>query len=195
MRDLERPGLSDRESPVVTGVPSLCEAPAALLRAVRLVAFDFDGVFTDDAVYVSEDGRESVRCWRGDGLGLRKLDALGIATVILSTEVNPVVGLRARKLRIQCHQGLEDKRAMLTLVTSSAGVRLADTAYVGNDINDALCFSAVGLPIAVRNAHRDVLGCARYRTDTAGGYGAVREVCDCIERAHGIEAGRAGRDR
>lgn len=165
-------------------LPPLAAAPASVLRAIRLVAFDFDGVFTDDAVYVSEDGREAVRCWRGDGLGLRKLEALDIATVILSTEVNPVVLLRARKLRIACHQGLEDKRGTLTTVAARAAVQLGEVAYVGNDINDALCFSAVGLPIAVRNAHPDVLGCARYRTETAGGYGAVREVCDCIDRAH-----------
>ena len=168
----------------MTDLPLLSAAPAAALRAVRMVAFDFDGVFTDDAVYVSEDGRESVRCWRGDGLGLRKLDALGIATVILSTEVNPVVGVRARKLRIQCVQGLNDKRGALDRVASEAGVPLSGVAYVGNDINDALCFSAVGLPIAVSNAHPDVRGCARYRTSTSGGYGAVREVCDCIDRAH-----------
>jgi YrbI family 3-deoxy-D-manno-octulosonate 8-phosphate phosphatase len=179
----------------VKDLPPLASAPAAVLQAIRLVAFDFDGVFTDDAVYVTDEGRESVRCWRGDGLGLRKLDALSIATVILSTEVNPVVGHRARKLRITCHQGLEDKRATLTIVASEAGVPLADIAYVGNDINDALCFSAVGVPIAVRNAHPDVLECARYRTETAGGYGAVREVCDCIDRAHRAGAGEAARRR
>jgi 3-deoxy-D-manno-octulosonate 8-phosphate phosphatase KdsC-like HAD superfamily phosphatase len=55
---------------------------------------------------------------------------------------------------------------------------------VGNDINDLLCFAGVGLPIAVANAHPDVLGCVRYRTETRGGYGAVREVCDSLERAH-----------
>ena len=177
----------------MSDLPLLASAPADLLRAIRLVAFDFDGVFTDDAVYVGEDGRESVRCWRGDGLGLRKLDALGVATVILSTEVNPVVGLRARKLRITCHQALEDKRRVLTTVAADAGVQLSETAYVGNDINDALCFSAVGVPIAVRNAHPDVQECARYRTETAGGYGAVREVCDCIDRA--LRDGDAHRNR
>lgn len=175
-------------------LPLLTAAPPPVLRAIRLVAFDFDGVFTDDAVYVSEDGRESVRCWRGDGLGLRKLDALGIRTLILSTEVNPVVGLRAKKLRIECVQGLEDKRSALTDAASRSGVLLADIAYVGNDINDATCFSAVGVPIAVRNAHPDVLVCARFRTETPGGYGAVREVCDCIDRAHRT-AGSGGRTR
>ena len=187
--------MKNLEARRVGDLPALHTASAALLRAVRMVIFDFDGVFTDDAVYVSEDGRESVRCWRGDGLGLRKLDALGIATMILSAEVNPVVGLRARKLKITCHQGVEDKRAVLTRIAADAGVSLAEIAYVGNDINDALCFSAVGVAIAVQNAHPDVVGCAHYRTDTAGGYGAVREVCDCIDRAHradGIGGNRPG---
>jgi 3-deoxy-D-manno-octulosonate 8-phosphate phosphatase (KDO 8-P phosphatase) len=168
----------------VPDVPSIETATAADLRAIRFVAFDFDGVFTDDAVYVSQNGTESVRCWRGDGLGLRKLDALGIGTAILSTEVNPVVGLRARKLRIACFQGLEDKRARLEALAGEVGIPLAAFAYVGNDINDLGCFVAVQMPIAVRNAHADVLGQVRYRTEAAGGHGAVREVCDIFARAH-----------
>lgn len=182
MSKLERPTVTDSGPP-----PPLSTAPAALLRAIRLVAFDFDGVFTDDMVYVSEEGVETVRCWRGDGLGLRKLDLLGITTMILSTEINAVVGLRARKLRIQCFQGLEDKGAALRQVAVSSGIPLAEAAYVGNDINDAECFALVRLPIAVKNAHPEVLKGVRYRTETPGGYGAVREVCDCIDRAHRVE--------
>ncbi len=56
------------------------------IRTIRLVAFDFDGVFTDNMVYVFEDGSEAVRCFRGDGIGLRKLERAGIETVIISTE-------------------------------------------------------------------------------------------------------------
>ncbi len=165
-------------------VPSIHTALPAELRAIRFVVFDFDGVFTDDAVYVGQDGSEMVRCWRGDGLGLRKLDVLGVGTAILSTEVNPVVSVRARKMRIRCFQGLDNKRTTLEGLAGEAGLGLEAFAYVGNDINDLPCFSAVGLPIAVRNAHADVLGSVRYRTDTPGGYGAVREVCDVFDRAH-----------
>jgi len=168
----------------VPDVLPLRSASPAELRAVRFVVFDFDGVFTDDAVYVSQDGIEMVRCWRGDGLGLRKLDALGIGSAILSTEVNPVVGLRARKMRIQCFQGVGDKSARLESLATEITVPLSQFAYVGNDINDLACFRGVGLPIAVLNAHADVLGCVRYRTETAGGHGAVREVCDAFARAH-----------
>jgi 3-deoxy-D-manno-octulosonate 8-phosphate phosphatase (KDO 8-P phosphatase) len=167
----------------VTEVPPLQSAPSADLQGIRFIAFDFDGVFTDDAVYVGEDGQEWVRCWRGDGLGLRKLDALGIGSAILSTEINPVVGIRARKLRIRCFQGLDDKRARLETLAAELGIPLRNFAYVGNDINDLGCFSRVGMPIAVRNAHPDVVHCVRYRTDAPGGHGAVREVCDAVERA------------
>jgi 3-deoxy-D-manno-octulosonate 8-phosphate phosphatase (KDO 8-P phosphatase) len=168
----------------VADILPLRSAPAATLRAVRFVVFDFDGVFTDDAVYVTQDGTEMVRCWRGDGLGLRKLDALGISTAILSTEINPVVGLRARKMKIACHQGLDDKRGRLEALAVEHRVALRDVAYVGNDINDVPCFSSVGLPIAVRNAHADVFDVVQYRTETPGGHGAVREVCDLLALAH-----------
>ena len=165
-------------------LPPLRSAPEAELRAIRGVVFDFDGVFTDDAVYVTQDGVEMVRCWRGDGLGLRKLDALGIPSAILSTETNPVVGVRARKMRIRCLQGFDDKRARLEQLATELGIPLDAFAYVGNDINDLLCLAGVGVPIATRNAHPDVLGCARYQTEASGGHGAVREVCDVIASAH-----------
>ena len=171
-------------------VAPLSAASPDHLRAIRFVAFDFDGVFTDDAVYVSQDGSELVRCWRGDGLGLRKLDTLGIGSAILSTEANPIVGVRARKLRIRCLQGLENKFDSLVALAREAGLDLREFAFVGNDINDLLCFSAVGLPIGVPNAHEDVRGCIRYLTGTAGGYGAVREVCDAFARAHALPGTR-----
>jgi 3-deoxy-D-manno-octulosonate 8-phosphate phosphatase (KDO 8-P phosphatase) len=154
---------------------------AAQIRKTRLFAFDFDGVFTDNTVYVHEDGTETVRCWRGDGLGLRQLERL-VKIVILSTEVNPVVARRAEKLRIECHQGLSDKLIMLERLAAQAGTDLSSVAYMGNDINDASCLVRVGLPIVVQDAHEDVLMLGKLRTTHPGGRGAVREVCDLFAR-------------
>ena len=150
------------------------------LRLVRLVAFDFDGVFTDNAVYVSQDGTEMVRCVRSDGLGLQALTALGVVTVVISTETNPVVTARTRKLGVRCIQGCDDKRAALEQLLAELALTMAETAFVGNDINDLDCLKAVGLPIVVADAHEDVVSHAAYRTVTPGGQGAVREVCDLI---------------
>ncbi|HJR58772.1 MAG TPA: HAD hydrolase family protein [Vicinamibacterales bacterium] len=150
------------------------------LRLIRLVAFDFDGVFTDNAVYVSQDGTEAVRCVRSDGIGLQTLTALGIATLVISTETNPVVGARSRKLSLRCIQGCDDKLAALESVLAELGLTRGEAAFVGNDINDLECLEAVGLPIVVADAHDDVIPHAVYRTKTRGGHGAVREVCDLI---------------
>jgi YrbI family 3-deoxy-D-manno-octulosonate 8-phosphate phosphatase len=155
------------------------------VRSVRLIVFDFDGVFTDNTVYVSEDGTEQVRCWRGDGLGLRKLERLGIPAMIISTEQNAVVTKRAAKLRIQCQQGVEDKRATVEAIAATRGIAMSQIAFVGNDINDLTCLAGVGLPIGVADAHPDIDGCVRYRTRAKGGRGAVREVCDLFERVCG----------
>ncbi len=154
-----------------------------IVRDIRLVAFDFDGVFTDDMVYVLQDGTEAVRCFRGDGIGLQKLARLGIEAVIVSTETNPVVMARAAKLKVRCLQNVGDKRKVLEDIATDLGIALSQVAFVGNDINDVPALRCVGLPIIVRNAHPDVVRHAVYQTSCPGGHGAVREVCDLIEEA------------
>jgi YrbI family 3-deoxy-D-manno-octulosonate 8-phosphate phosphatase len=153
-----------------------------IIRGIRLVVFDFDGVFTDDMVYVQENGIETVRCYRGDGIGLQLLKRRGIEAVIVSTETNPVVSARARKLKIHCVQNCQNKHQMLEKMVRERNISFSEVAFVGNDINDLAVLNAVGFPIVVQNAHHDVVSCARYQTKIPGGYGAVREVCDLIDK-------------
>jgi YrbI family 3-deoxy-D-manno-octulosonate 8-phosphate phosphatase len=152
------------------------------IQKIRLVAFDFDGVFTDNMVYVLQDGTEAVRCNRGDGIGLQKLTKLGIEAVIISTESNPVVSARAHKLKIRCLQDCQNKQATLETIAQELSISLDEIAFIGNDVNDLGCLTKVGLPIVVNDAHQDVIALARYQTRNPGGYGAVREVCDLIEQ-------------
>ncbi len=155
-------------------------ALGALVKDIRLVVFDFDGVFTDNTVLVFDDGTEAVRCWRGDGLGLRELRRLGIDTFVLSMETNAVVAQRCRKLAVPMIQGCEDKPTALAGLVAERGLELRQVAYVGNDVNDLECLRMVGLPIVVSDAHPSVARAARWRTTLPGGRGAVREVCDMI---------------
>ena len=152
------------------------------IRNIRLIAFDFDGVFTNNMVYVLQDGSEAVRCCRSDGIGLQKLKKLGIETVIISTEANPVVSARAQKLKTRCFQNCEDKVKTLKNTAQEFGISLDQVAFVGNDTNDRPCLICVGLPIVVQDAHPDVISLAAYRTRVQGGHGAVREVCDLFEQ-------------
>lgn len=154
--------------------------PSNEARAVTLVVFDFDGVFTDNTVWTNQAGEESIRCWRSDGLGLSRLQAAGVVVIVLSTEMNPVVAARCQKLRIPCQQGLADKAVALRAAIANAQLNSAAVAYVGNDINDLDCLRAVGVPIVVADAYPEAVAAAKFQTTRAGGFGAVREVCDWI---------------
>jgi len=155
-----------------------------LMQNIKLIVFDFDGVFTDNSVIVDQNGVESVRCSRSDGLGLRLLDKINIQYCIISSEVNPVVTIRAKKLKIDVTQGHNDKLVILREIINTKNLKMNNIAYVGNDINDIDCLQVVGLPIAVADAFPEVLSISKYKTSRLGGYGAVREVCDLFMKYH-----------
>ena len=152
-------------------------------KGIKLIVFDFDGVFTDNNVYTDQNGNESIISSKFDGFGLKKLKDLGIDLFILSTEKNTVVEKRAKKLEIGFLQGLssDEKATELHNLVENGNFNYKSVAYMGNDINDIQCLVDCGLAIVVNDCHPEVIKYADYVTDTNGGHGAVREVCDIIE--------------
>lgn len=150
------------------------------LAKIKLLALDFDGVLTDNRVLVNQDGIEAVWCDRGDGWGIARLKERGVRVVILSTETNPVVAARARKLDVECWQGLQNKLSVLKELASRYSLEPYQIAFVGNDVNDVECLRWVGVPVAVADAHPTVLAMARIVLTKPGGHGAVRELCELI---------------
>jgi len=153
------------------------------LRDIDAVVFDFDGVFTDDRVIVSETGEESVICDRRDGMGTTLLKNIGIKMLIISKETNKVVGARGRKLGIEVIQGCDEKLPALKLWLKTNNLQPANTAYIGNDINDIECLNYVELAVIPADAHPDVFPHANWVLSHPGGRGAIREFADGIVRA------------
>lgn len=151
-------------------------------QQVKLLALDFDGVVTDNRVWVDENGHESVAAYRSDSLIMGKLRAAGTEVIILSSEVNPVVSARAKKMRVEAIHGigLDDKAAVLRQVMQERGINSQEVVYIGNDLNDLPCFAAAGWSVAVADALPEVLRAADYVTQKPGGHGAVREICDLL---------------
>ncbi|MEU3629412.1 acylneuraminate cytidylyltransferase [Streptomyces fradiae] len=143
---------------------------------VDAVVLDFDGTQTDDRVLVDSDGRELVAVHRGDGLGVAALRRAGLHLLILSTERNPVVAARARKLHVPVLHGIDRKDAALKHWCEEYGVDPQRVLYAGNDVNDLPCLALVGWPVAVADAHAAVRAAARAVTTARGGAGAVREI-------------------
>ncbi|MFI5802666.1 cytidylyltransferase domain-containing protein [Streptomyces sp. NPDC051561] len=156
--------------------PLLDTAAHPTRSEVDAVVMDFDGTQTDDRVLVDADGHETVAVHRGDGLGIAALRKAGIPLLTLSTEQNPVVAARARKLRIPVLHGVDRKDLALKQWCEQQGIDPARVLYVGNDVNDLGCFALAGWPIAVANAHAHVRSAARAVTTLPGGSGAIREI-------------------
>jgi len=145
-----------------------------------LLVYDFDGVMTDNRVLILQDGTEAVFVNRSDGWGIGQLRKAGIRQIILSTEVNPVVSVRAKKLHIEALQGRDDKAQDLSNYCQSKGIDLAKVLYVGNDVNDLDAMRMVGYPVAPADAHPEVLAIAKHVTQARGGEGVIKEISEIL---------------
>ena len=145
-----------------------------------MVFFDFDGVFTDNRVLISEDGIEFVFCYRSDGVGLSKLKKTGIDCMVVSSEPNPVVSVRCQKLNIDCIQGVRDKLSVIKEILAEKKIEAHQCVFVGNDDGDLEAMRFVGIPVAVADAYPHIKDVAKIVLTRGGGLGAVREICELI---------------
>ena len=155
--------------------------PARLLRRIRALVLDVDGVLTDGGMYYGPAGEGLKRFHVKDGLGLRLVIEAGIAVALISGEASEILRRRAEKLKIaDVFIGVEDKRKILETFLAARKIALEETAYVGDDLNDLPAMLRVGVPVAVADAVPQVRKAARWVTSRRGGDAAVREICDAI---------------
>lgn len=152
-----------------------------LPKDIRLIVLDFDGVMTDNRVWVSEQGQEMVAANRSDSLGLETLmEKTGIEVMVLSRETNPVVKARCDKLGLPMLQAVLDKARAIQQVLADKKLNPSQVIFMGNDINDLPVFPEVGCALAPADAHQAVIRQADLVLSKSGGKGAVRELCDMI---------------
>ncbi|WP_210395756.1 KdsC family phosphatase [Motiliproteus sediminis] len=155
-----------------------------LNHPIHAIAFDFDGVFTDNRVLVDQNGVEAVWCHRGDGLGIANLRHAGMPMTVISLETNPVVSARCAKLQLPHHGGITDKPQVFLNWLNELGIAPEHALFMGNDVNDIGCLKAAGVGVCVADSHPDVLAIADLILSKPGGHGAIRELADLLLRGH-----------
>jgi len=147
---------------------------------IQAIIFDFDGVLTNDKVYIDQDGREMVCCSRKDGIGFDLLRDTNLKIFIVSTERNPVVTRRGEKLRIPVLQGVCDKAATIRELATKHNFCLSQTLFIGNDINDLPAMRICGYSACPRDSNQLILSEASFVLKTKGGDGVAREIAESI---------------
>ena len=156
--------------------------------AVRLLVLDVDGVLTDGVTVYGEQGEVAKHYYKPDGLGIVVLQRAGVAVAVMTTEEAGCVRSRVEDLKIRHYfPGCKHKGESLKQLCKVTGIEARAIAYIGDDINDIAAMTQVGLPIATPDARPEVRSIARHTTRATGGHGAVREVCDVILKAKGLD--------
>lgn len=156
--------------------------PRPIPPRVSMLVLDFDGVLTDNRVWTDSEGRELVVSSRSDSLLLNELKSRGVQILVLSSEPNPVVQARTRKLGLEAVHGvgIKEKGEVLRRLLNERGIPAEEVVYVGNDLNDLPCFEISGWAVAVADAWPEVRRAADYVLSHRGGQGAVREICELL---------------
>jgi 3-deoxy-D-manno-octulosonate 8-phosphate phosphatase (KDO 8-P phosphatase) len=153
---------------------------------VELLVLDVDGVLTDGSLYLGDNGVEYKAFYSRDGHGIKLLMATGVEVAVVTGRRSAVVADRMAALGVtRVHQGDDGKRPILDRMLREMGIDGERVACVGDDLVDLPMMRACGLAVAVADADPRVLRGAHWRTRSAGGRGAVREVCELILEARG----------
>lgn len=152
-----------------------------MLRRIRLLLLDVDGVMTDGGIYYSGRGEELKQFNTKDGYGIVMLQQRGVKVGIITGRVSSIVKVRAKELGItEVHQNLDNKLAAYGKIKKRMGLTDSQVAYMGDDEPDLPVLQCVGLSAAPADAVRRVLSQVDYVCVRSGGKGAVREVIDLI---------------
>lgn len=148
---------------------------------IQLVAFDFDGVLTDNKVLTLQDGSEGIIANRSDGLAVRELKKMNLPMLIISTEENEVVKARAKKLQLPILNGIHDKKSALEKYCDEHHVAMKNTIFIGNDINDLKVMQSVGWPLCPHDANEEVINISKIVLSCNGGNGVIRELWNILK--------------
>ena len=146
------------------------------LKDIQLFVYDFDGVMTDNKVIVDENGKESVVCNRSDGLAVQLIKEMGITQLIMSTERNQVVRMRAEKLKLEVLNNVSDKKSCLEEYCDKHAIDIQMVLFIGNDLNDKEAMEACGYSVCPSDAAPEIKEIATFITTCKGGDGVIREL-------------------
>ena len=150
------------------------------MKKLNYIITDFDGVLTDNKVYVSSNGIETVLCNRSDGIAINAFKKLGIKTIILSTEKNEVVKVRGEKLGVETYFGIKDKKKFLNDFIIKKNIDLSELLYIGNDINDLGAIKMTKYSACPSDSHNEIKKNVSFVLRKKGGEGVLREVSENI---------------
>jgi 3-deoxy-D-manno-octulosonate 8-phosphate phosphatase (KDO 8-P phosphatase) len=152
-----------------------------------LLAFDYDGVFTDGTVLLLPDGSEVRTAHIRDGYAVVRAAEAGVRIAVISGGRDESVRSRMQRLGVtEVHLGVQDKLAVLDQLRQDAGLEWDQVGYCGDDVPDVSALAAAGWSACPADAVPEVQAVVNEIGSQPGGKGFVREVLESLLRSRGI---------
>ena len=159
------------------------------LANVQLLALDVDGTLSDGRIIIGENAELCKNFNCKDGLGISCALRQGIRVVIITGRKSGILEVRARELAItELLPGVHDKATALRQVAAKYGVPLAQTAFMGDDLNDLAGLRVAAVKACPADAVPEVVARCNFVSRFDGGRGAVRELVEAMLKARGVWA-------
>lgn len=153
-----------------------------LPNSIKMVITDFDGIMTDNCVYINEDFTMSRKLNFKDIMGLSRLRKNKIEVAIISGEKNSAIEILSKKFNItEVHQNIRIKINVLKSIIEKYNLSQEEYLYIGDDINDLECLEYAKYKISVPHSPKAIKEIKDIQiTENVAGDGAFREVADCL---------------
>lgn len=157
----------------------------AKISRIKGLIMDVDGTMTDGKVLVNEHEEEFAVFSRLDGMGIELWQKFGYRAGIISKEKVSIATARAKKLQIDCHQGVEDKLSQAKELVRNWGLGLNQVCFVGDDVNDVELLKKVNFSACPSDAQPEVLRVVDFVLSSKRGQHVIRELTDLILSVQG----------
>lgn len=153
-----------------------------LPKTIKMVITDFDGVVTDNSVYISDDFSMTRRLNFKDIMAFSLLKKNNYKIGIISGEKNAAIETLANKFEVEeVHQNIRIKIDVLRGIIEKYNLSQEEFLYIGDDVNDIECLEFAKYKITVPHAVEKVKSVNGIQvTENYAGNGAFREVADCL---------------
>lgn len=153
-----------------------------LPKTIKVIISDFDGVLTDNCVYIDNNLNMSRKINFKDVMAVVMLKRAGIETIFVSGEKNAVIDLFKEKFNlVENHQDIRKKIVVLKDIIKRFDLKPEEYLYIGDDVNDQECLEFSQNRITVPNTVEEIRKIPNIQmTEKSGGEGAFREVADCL---------------
>ena len=157
-----------------------------LLKNITTLIFDYDGVFTNGTVLLTENGEQLRTANVKDGYALQLAVKKGYRIAVISGGKSESMRKRMYGLNItDIFIGVEHKIQVYRDYLNTHQLKSTEVLFMGDDIPDFQIMKEAGVATCPADAAEEIKALSHYISHFKGGEGCVRDIVEQVMKIQG----------